>query len=250
MVTTAVAPAPGGDEPAKISAMGRVFGVLCSPGETFADIARKPSWLAPIAIMTVLTIVLSFLLIPKMDWHGYMRQQMDKSPRTANLPDDQKEAAVATQVKIAPVIGWVAAIVGVPVSALLFTLIYWGAFNVFKGAGLNFGTGFAIISHALMPNALATILAAIVVYLKPAGDIVPDRLAVTSVGALLSSDAPKWLASLGSSLDLFWFWVMALIAIGFAAANTKKIKTGSAFTIVVGLWVVWVVVKVGFATIF
>jgi len=250
MVTTAVAPAPGGDEPAKISAMGRVFGVLFSPGETFADIARKPSWVAPITLMTVLTIALSFLLIPKVDWHGYMRQQMDKSPRTANLPDDQKEAALATQVKIAPIIGWAGAIVGVPIGALVFTLIYWGAFNVFKGAGLKFGTGFSIVSYAMMPNALATILAAIVVFLKPAGEIMPDRLAVTSVGAMLASDAPKWLASLGSSLDLFWFWVMALIAIGFAAANTKKIKMGSAFTIVIGLWVVWVMLKVGFSTLF
>jgi hypothetical protein len=251
MVTTAISPAPGEQEPvAKISAIGRVFGVFFSPGETFADIAQKPGWLAPIAIMTLLTIGLTFFLIPKVDWHGYMRAQMDKSPRTANLPDDQKEAALTTQVKIAPIIGWVAAIVGVPISALIFTLIYWGAFNVFKGAGLKFGTAFAIISHALLPNALATILAGIVVFLKPAGEIMPDRLAVTSVGALLSSDAPKWLASLGSSLDLFWFWIMVLIAIGFAAANPKKIKTGSAFAIVVGMWVVWVLLKVGFSTMF
>ncbi len=57
MVTTAISPAPGEQEPeAKISAMGRVTGVLFSPGETFADIVRKPSWLAPIAIMMVLSI--------------------------------------------------------------------------------------------------------------------------------------------------------------------------------------------------
>jgi hypothetical protein len=230
--------------------MGRVFGVLFSPGETFADIARKPSWLAPIAILTLLSIGLCFLLIPKMDWRGYMRQQMDKSPRTANLPDDQKETAVATQAKIAPTIGWVAGFIGVPLTALIFTLIYWGAFNVFKGAGLKFGTGFAIISHALMPTAISTILGGIVVFLKPAGEITPDRLAVTSVGALLASDAPKWLASLGSSLDLFWFWIMALIAIGFAAANPRKIPKGSAFAIVIGMWALWVLLKVGFSTMF
>jgi hypothetical protein len=251
MVTTAISPAPGEQEPeAKISAMGRVFGVLFSPGETFADIARKPSWLAPIAIMMVLSIGLCAVMIPKVDWHGFMRHQMEQSPRTANLPEDQIEAAATTQAKIGPAVGWVGGILIVPISALIFTVIYWGAFNVFKGAGLNFSTGFAIISHAMMPNALLTILVGIVVFLKPAGEVMPDKLAVTSVGMLLANDAPKWLASLGSSLDLIWFWVMALIAIGFAAANTKKIKTGSAFTIVIGLWAVWVLIKVGLSTIF
>ena len=52
MVTTAVAPAPGDQEPAKIGAVGRIFGVLFSPGETFKDIVRKPSWFAPLVILT------------------------------------------------------------------------------------------------------------------------------------------------------------------------------------------------------
>ena len=67
---------------------------------------------------------------------------------------------------------------------------------------------------------------------------------------VLASDAPKWLAALGSSLDLIWFWVMALIAIGFAAANPRKIKMGSAYTIVIGMWLVWVLIKVGLSTMF
>ena len=159
MVTTAISPAPGEQEPeAKIGAMGRLTGVLFSPGETFADIVRKPSWLAPIAIMTLLSIGVCFMLVPKVDWHGYMRQQLEKSPRTANLPEDQKEAAATTQAKFAPAIGWAIGIIGVPVGALIFTLIYWGSFNVFKGAGIKFGTGWAIICHAVMPNAILSIL--------------------------------------------------------------------------------------------
>jgi hypothetical protein len=251
MVTTAISPAPGEQEPeAKISAMGRVTGVLFSPGETFADIARKPSWLAPLAIMMVLAIAFSALLIPKVDWHGFMRHQIEQSPRSANLPEDQIETAATLQAKFAPTLGWVGGILVVPISALIFTLIYWGAFNVFKGAGLRFGTGWAIICHAMMPNALLTILTGIVVFLKPAGEVMPDKLAVTSVAMVLANNASKWLTSLGSSLDLVWFWVMALIAIGFAAANPKKIKTGSAYAIVIGLWLVWVLIKVGISTIF
>ena len=251
MATTAISPAPGEQEPeAKISAMGRVFGVLFSPGETFADIARKPSWLAPIAILMVLSIGLCLVMFPKVDWHGFIRHQIEQSPRSANLPEEQIEAAATMQAKLAPALGWAAGILGVPIGALIFTVIYWGAFNVFKGAGLKFGTGFAIISHAMMPNALLTILMGIVVFLKPAGEVMPDKLAVTSVGMFFANDAPKWLASIGSSLDLVWIWIMVLIAIGFAAANPRKIKMGSALTVVIGMWLVWVLLKVGLSTMF
>jgi len=40
-----------------------------------------------------------------------------------------------------------------------------------------------------------------------------------------------------------------MIAIGFAAANPKKIKTGSAFGIVFGIWILFVLCKVGWAAL-
>jgi hypothetical protein len=43
---------------------------------------------------------------------------------------------------------------------------------------------------------------------------------------------------------------MALLAIGFAAANPKKISKGGAFGVVLGVWAVWVLVKVCWAAIF
>ena len=53
MVTTVAA--PGDQQPeAKIGAMGRVFGVLFSPGETFDDIVRKPDWLLPYILLTAI----------------------------------------------------------------------------------------------------------------------------------------------------------------------------------------------------
>ncbi len=69
----------------------------------------------------------------------------------------------------------------------------------------------------------------------------------TNVGAFLADDAPKWLQSLGSSLEIFWIWFLVLLAVGFAASNPKKINPGSAFGVVFGLWLLWVLIKVGWA---
>jgi len=41
------------------------------------------------------------------------------------------------------------------------SLIYWGAFNLFKGAGLRFGQGFAITVYAFVPALISSVLAII-----------------------------------------------------------------------------------------
>ncbi|OLC88693.1 MAG: hypothetical protein AUH88_00510 [Acidobacteria bacterium 13_1_40CM_4_61_5] len=72
---------------------------------------------------------------------------------------------------------------------------------------------------------------------------------MSNVAAFLADDAPKWLSTLGQSLDLFWIWCLALVAIGFAAASPKKIKTGSALGTVFGIWLIWVLARVGWAAL-
>ena len=100
-----------------------------------------------------------------------------------------------------------------------------------------------------MPTAIANILALIILPLKSYGDIDPENIVATSLKAYLPDSAPKPLAALGSSLELFWIWFLVLAAIGFAAANPKKIKPGAGFGIVFGLWAVWVLAKVAWAAL-
>jgi hypothetical protein len=132
---------------------------------------------------------------------------------------------------------------------LIFSLLYWGSFNLFRGAGLRFGTSFAITTHAFLPTALSSVLAMIILPLKGYGDVDPENVVATSLKAYLPDSAPKPLLALGGSLELFWIWCLVLLAIGFAAANPKKIKTSTSLGIVFGLWAVWVLAKVAWASL-
>src|SRR5512137_914777 len=58
MATTTPIPAP--EAPVTISPFGRVIGVFFSPGKTFEDIVRKPSWMLPLLLTTILSIGVSF----------------------------------------------------------------------------------------------------------------------------------------------------------------------------------------------
>lgn len=251
MVTTAISPAPGEQEPeAKISPIGRVTGVLFAPTETFKDIARKPNWIVPLLLLTAVSMVVCYFLVQKVDWEAFQRKQIESSSFTSNLPQDQKDAAVARNVKFTVPISYAIGLLGPIISILIITLVYWGSFNIFKGAGLKFGTAFSIVNYAFVPGIIGAVLTAVVIMLKRAGEVDPTRIAITSLGNFLPGDAAKWLVALGSSIDLIWFWTLALLAIGFAAANPRKVTTSSAYTVVIGVWVVYVLIKVGLAAAF
>jgi Yip1 domain len=246
MATTPV-PAPEAQE--SINHFGRIFGVFFSPRKTFSDIAGRPTWLIPLLLMVILGTAVGALLNTKMNWNDYIRHKAEESPRFAQLSEEQKDQALAPQVKFWSKFSYGVGAVGVPISALLFALIYWAALNLFCGAGLRYGSAFGITTHAFLPTVIQNILALIILPLKNFGDVDPESIVATNVKAFLSDDAPKWLAALGSSLDLFWIWFMVLAAIGFAAANPKKVKPATGFSVIFGLWGVWVLAKVVWAAL-
>jgi Yip1 domain len=245
MATTTM-PAPEAQAP--ISHFGRIIGVFVSPKQTFASIAERPSWVAPLLLMIVLATAVGSLLNTKMNWSEFIRHKAEENSRFAQLSEAEKDRAVATQVKFWSGFSYVIGVVAIPLSALIFALIYWGAFNLFCGAGLGYGASFGITTHAFLLTAISSILALIILPLKSYGDVDPESIVATSLHAFLPEDAPKALAALGNSLELFWIWVLVLVAIGFAAARPKKIKLGTSLGIVFGLWAVWVLAKVAWAS--
>jgi hypothetical protein len=246
MATTTM-PAPEAQAP--ISHFGRIIGVFVSPKKTFASIAERPSWLAPLLLMVILGTGVGTLMNSKMNWGEYIRHKAEENTRFSQLSEEQKDQALAGQIKFWSSFSYGVAIVFVPLSALFFALIYWGAFNLFNGAGLRFGAAFGITTHAFLPTAISSILALIILPLKSYGDVDPENIVATSLRAYLPDGAPKPLVALGGSVELFWIWFLVLAAIGFAAANPKKIKPASSFAIVFGLWSVWVLGKVAWALI-
>jgi Yip1 domain len=246
MATTSM-PAP--EAAAPVSAIGRIVGVFASPKQTFASIAEKPSWVAPMLLMMILAVVVGGLLNSKMNWAQYIRHKAEENPRFEQLSEDKKDEAVAGQVKFWAGFSYAVGAVAIPISILIFAGIYLVAFNLMSGAGVRYGQSFAITTHAFLPAAITSVLAMIILPLKTYGDVDPENIVATSLKAYLPETAPKPLLALGSSLELFWIWCLVLVAIGFAAANPRKVKPGAAFGIVFGLWAVWILAKVGWAAI-
>ncbi len=248
MVTT---PAPVPEAPAAtISPLGRVFGVLFLPKKTFEDIVRKPSWLLPFAIFLALVVAVCVCLNLRMNWREYVSQQIEKSPQASQLSAEQKEQRIEGGAKFAPIFTYV---FGIPVQIIIVfgvTLIMWGAYGLLGGASTNFSTALAITTHAFMTSLVSSPLFILILFLRPYGTVDLDNPLATNLAALLPDDSAKWLVALCKSFDIFVFWILILLAIGFSAVNPKKLKGAKPFTIAFTVWAIYVVIRVGVAFIF
>jgi hypothetical protein len=250
-MATTIAVSPDAPEPQpQMSAISRVFGVLFSPQKTFEDIVRKPGWLVPIALLTVLSIAVSFGLNQRVNWREFMSQQIEKSPQGAQLSADQKEQRIEAGAKFAPISTYVFGTLGPLLIALIMALVMWGAYSLLGGANTNFSTALAITAHAFMTGLISSPLFLLVIYLKAPGTIDLDNPIATNLGAFLPDDSAKWLVALCKSFDVFTFWTLILIAIGFAVTSPKKLKGSKPYVIAFGVWAAYVVCRVGFAFAF
>jgi hypothetical protein len=251
-MTTAPMPAsaPVAPPQAQISLFGRIIGVLFSPKPTFEDIVRKPDWILPLALLAIFGLLGAVAINQRVNWREYMSQQIEKSPAAAQLSAEQKDQRIEAGAKFAPystyVIGPIAPIAGI----LIVTLVMWGAYNLLAGANLNFKTSLAIVSHAFVPSIVGYLLFLLVAFLKPYGTLDLDNPVATNLATFFPEDAPKWLSAAGKNIDIIILWVTLLIAIGFAAANPKKLRGAKSLTIAFGLLVVWIILRACLAFVF
>ncbi len=199
----------------------RLFGVFYEPGKVFADLAEKPRWIVPVILGILFALSFTYAVSARIGWEQTIRQTLANSPRTADLPADQREQAIARGAKFAGVAGWVGSVAGPPLFILIVAGVLTGLFNALLGADLRFIQAFSITAYAFLIRGLYTLMMILVLYLKPPEDF-DIRVSPFSPAAYLDRhDTPKWLMSLAGSLDLFAIWTLIVLAIGFAVAARK-----------------------------
>ena len=246
----ATSPLPVAEPQASISPFGRILGVFFSPKPTFEDIARKPSWLLPIVISTILSIIAMVALNQRMNWRDYVSQQIEKNPRSAQLSAAQKQQQIDGGAKFTPIILYVAGVIGPLLSVLIVGGVMMLAYNLLAGANATFSQSLSIVAHAFLVGLISTPLFLLVVFLKPFGTIDVENPLASNLAAFLPDEAAKWLVALCKSIDIFSIWILILIAIGFAAVNRRKLQGAKPFVIVFSVWGAFVVIRTLWAFIF
>ncbi len=246
------------EEPARLGPFERLFGTLFSPVETYNDINRKPTWLTPMLIAVVAGIVFGLFLNWKLDagWTEFMRKTLtDQAQQSGGQPPTAAQIQQAT---------FFLKVYFVAVSILAPPILYLILSGVFAlgmmlmGAQTTFKKILSVVAWTFCSVGIVSLLVTVAsLMLRDAESLAElnpqniDTINATNLGALLSSDSAKWLKAVASSLDVFSFWIMALLTVGLAAiAGKRSIKASSTGAMVVGLWLAYVAVKAAMTAIF
>jgi hypothetical protein len=230
------------------SGLGRLLGVLVSPGKTFRSIAARPTWWAALLVIVLSTLGVSLLAAPKMDYEDIIRQQIAKSGR--EVPQEQLDKQIEIMQKVRTPLMAVNAVV-LPLGLCLLTLIPWAAFKL-QGSDMDYARGLSATLHAFMPMVVAALLSIPVVLSRPSlgyADIRAGSFLKSNLAAVLGNEqtsAPVY--ALLSSLDVFSLWMWALLILGYR--EVAQVSTAKAATTMAVLWVIFVGLKVGWASIF
>jgi len=253
MATTPVA-AGVPDPPVPIGSMGRIFGVFFSPKATFADIARRPGWAAPLALLILISIGLSVTLAQHVDWVEVTKDQIAKSKFASRqfeqLSDEAKARAYEQGATRSKVIRYVRGFIGWPLLLLIVSSVYLGAFKLIGGARVNFLTAFSIAAFAHLPVGLKELISIPVALLKDPAGFDPENFLASNLAVILGPDLAPWKAVPLVFLDIFGIWALILVAMGFSAADPKKLPLGRALGIAVGVSLAFMVFFTGLAWAF
>jgi hypothetical protein len=227
-------------------------GIFFEPGRTFEALRARPRFLAAAIIIVVLSIIVAVVLFQKIDFIAFMREQIDKGPNADSMAPEQKEAALRFWggpfgklfIYVFPFLG---EIIIIAAGAALYML---GA--MFLGRKIRYKQALSVWTYSSLPPTLLASIASIIVLLLKAGENIdptnPGGLVRANLSVLLGAGSSPALTTLLGAFDVFVFYGLFLAALGMRKIG--KLPSGSAWLIVAGLWLIKVLVKVGWLAIF
>jgi Yip1 domain len=236
------------------SAFGRIVGVLFSPKPTFESIVRRPTWILPLILVVGVSLIMIFIFGKRVGWRDFMIRQDQQNTRTQKQMESMsaadREKMIDTQTKVAPTFTYIVIVLAVFVGAVITAAVLMLVFNLIHGTKIGFVQSLAIVSHSWVPGIIVGLLAILVLFLKDPSTVDLEHMVASNGGAFLADDSPKWLVSLLTAFDLFVFWQIILLAVGYSAADPKKISFGKALGTIIAVWLIYVAVKVGLTAAF
>jgi hypothetical protein len=235
-------PAGATPEPAPQNFFSRLIGVWFSPGETFAEIGRAPRVLVPMLVLMVIGCAVSYLMIERIGVRGFFTPQFEQAVASGQMAqeDADKQLEAMTSGPAATFTKLVFPLVGLlqyPVLALILVGLA-KLISMLMGGDNEFKPLFSVSLYALLGTAVVSSLVLIaVLYLKPPEEIDISNLVGSNLAALLTmalgkDGLPKFVMALARWADVFGIWLIALLAIGYAAV-TRRMKA-STFGIALG----------------
>lgn len=234
-------PATGESE---MSTAETLTGIFFEPSRTFESLRARPRFLVAGIVLLVLACLVTVIVYTKVDMDQYIRDRIERSPRAGEISEAQKDM----QVRVGKTIGMIAIPLSVPIVIAAGAALYMLGVLAFGGA-ISYTKSLSVWTYSsLPPSVLGALIAILVLFLKSSDSIDPERVAVTNPGALLGEDSSRVLMAALSQFDVLRFYGIFLAAIGLR--KVAKLSSGQAWGVVIALWAIGAVLRIGSAAIF
>ena len=243
-------PATRGDEGPRMSTPETLANIFFEPGRTFEALRARPRFLAAGLVMAALLLAWSAAFYSKVDYAEMVRAAVENSPQAEQLTPEQRERQISMQT--GPVFKWIAylsPVIGVPVFLAVGGALYLlGSLAV--GKGVSYRQAVSVWAYSSLPPMLLAMLAniALVLISPPAVEdaaVASRGMVRANLGVVVDRAAHPVLATALGSVDLFAIYGLVLAAVGLR--KVARMSSGSAWAVVLGLYLLGLVFKIGFA---
>jgi hypothetical protein len=224
-----------------LSLPARIWGILTSPRETFADVVARPRWLGMMLAVILVTAVCTggFLMTP-VGQQAYMDNQIESTRRWVGEVSEAQVAGMERMLPYAAPISAVSIAIIMPIMWLVMAGILFAVFSAALGGTATFKQVFAVMVHS---SAISFVQQLFVTPLNYARE---SMSSATNLAVFLPMlDEGSFLAKFLGTIDLFMVWWVVLLSIGLAVLFKRK--TGPIAT---GLFVVYGIIAVIVAAFF
>jgi hypothetical protein len=228
----------------------RLLGVFISPKETFADVARKPGFVAPLITLMITAVAVTEVMLWKIGAERIVRMSIEQSGQASSLSPDQLEERVRLGAKITGIFMHIGGVVGVPIYFLIIAGLGILIVNVILGAQVKFGTVFSLVCYASLVSLLSSLMTlAMMLFGDPEHFNVQNPIPSNPGFFLNATEVSKPLYAFASSIDIFPIWIMILLGISLSEGAGRKVKASSIFLVYLGFWALLVLIRIGRAFI-
>lgn len=244
---------PQPDPPKELSAVETLTGIFFEPGRVFESLRERPRFLVAALVFVVVFCAYYISYIQKVGYETVITAEMSSGTRGQQMSPEDRERAIEMQMKPAikvlryggPIITFAIFFAAGAALYLLGTLLV--------GKSLRYKQALAIWTYSsLPPTLLLMLLNIIMLFIKMPEDdlgIVKGQggLVHANPGLFIDGQAYPAMATAAGAIDVFAFYGLFLAALGLRKVG--RLSSGSAWGIVLGLWLLGVILKVVFAVI-
>lgn len=230
-----------------MSSLTRIFATFYAPVQTFEDIAREPHYYLCWLVQIAAALLFNGAVLHRIGAETLIRQSMAKMQNAPQITPEQ----LAQRAHITSLSMLIMSPVMVLLSLLILAGIFYAVEYFFLGQPIRFKPVMSMVTHAMLPMTLYSLLGVGVLFLTPDPSSLPmGNFLASNPGYFFdSSSTSHVLMTLLQRLDIFALWCVCLLGLGTAKVGLK-VKVGTGMKVAFSLWAVWILIAVGASAIF